>query len=310
MTSGTIYSGLGDIGPAPSIVSIGFFDGVHRGHQSIIQQAVERASAEGVRSAVVTFDRHPMEVVRPGSQPSLLMTKERRAWTLAGLGVDLVVIVPFDDELRHSTPAAFVDRALMGPLQARAVIVGANFRFGHGAAGDVATLAQLGQSRGFRAVGVPLLQARDVTVSSTEIRTALAEGVVERATTMLGRPHIMDGIVVRGDRRGMELGFPTANLTVSERLAVPALGVYAGYFHLRDGRSFPCVTNVGQRPTFSGKDVRIEAHLLDADEDLYGMNAAVDFRHHLRGERRFAGPEALVAQIGRDVDEARRLLAD
>ena len=309
MTSTTIATQLDTVESAPSVVSIGLFDGVHRGHRSIISQAVARADEDGHRSVVVTFDRHPMEVVQPGTQPPLLMTKERRARTLAGLGVDLVVLLPFDDDLRHSKPAAFVDRVLMGPLDARAVIVGANFRFGHRAAGDVATLTELGQARGFRTVGVSLLEIDGVTVSSTEIRTAVAAGDVERAAAMLGRPHIVDGIVVRGDRRGAQLGFPTANLAVSERLAVPAVGVYAGHFRTGDGRSFPSVTNIGQRPTFSGQDVRVEAHLIDADEDLYGTNAALDFRHHLRGEQRFSGPDALVAQIRRDVDEARRLLA-
>jgi riboflavin kinase/FMN adenylyltransferase len=289
-------------------VSIGFFDGAHRGHQSIIHTAVKRARDDGLRSVVVTFDRHPMEVVRPGSQPPLLMTAERRAHSLANLGADLVVLLPFDDDLRHSKPDAFVDRVLMGPVSAQAVIVGTNFRFGHRAAGDVATLAELGAGRGFEAVGVTLLEVDGVTVSSTEIRGAIAAGDVRRAAQFLGRPHLLDGIVVRGERRGAGLGFPTANLAIPDRLAIPANGVYAGLFHLPDGRTFPSVTNVGERPTFSGRDVRVEAHLIDTDEDLYGISAGVDFRHRLRGEQRFSGPDELVTQIRRDVDEARRLL--
>lgn len=197
----------------------------------------------------------------------------------------------------------------MGPLDARSVIVGANFRFGHRAEGDVHILSELAAARGFSAIGVSLLEIDGVMVSSSEIRTAVAAGDVERAAVLLGRPHTLDGIVVRGDRRGAGLGFPTANLAVSERIAVPANGVYAGAFSLPDGRIFDCVTNVGQRPTFSGQDVRVEAHLIDAEEDLYGISAAVDFRHRLRGEERFSGPDELIAQIRRDVDEARRRLA-
>lgn len=308
MTVAPVHHGLASVERAPTAVSIGFFDGVHRGHQSMIRQAVDVAHRRGLRSAVVTFDRHPMEVVRPGSQPPLLMTPERRTDTLARLDVDLVVVIPFDDELRHLTPAAFVDKILMAPLDAAAVVVGGNFRFGHRAEGDVAALTELGHARGFSARGVSLLEIDGVTVSSTEIRAAVSEGAVERASTFLGRPHVLDGIVVRGDQRGADLGFPTANLAVPERVAVPANGVYAGRFRLPDGSAHDCVTNVGLRPTFGGTGVQVEAHLLDADLDLYGMQAAVDFRHRLRGEQRFDGPDALVDQIGRDVAAARALL--
>ena len=303
-----IRYGLDDVGPAPSAVSVGFFDGVHRGHQAIIRRALERGRDSGIRSVVVTFDRHPMEVVRPGSQPPLLMTAERRARVLAGLGVDLVVVLPFDDELRHLSPEDFVDRVLAGPLGARFVVVGANFRFGHKAAGDVAALADLGRARDFETLGADLGEVEDVPVSSSEVRDAVAAGRVEWAARLLGRPHVLDGIVVRGDQRGASLGFPTANLAVPERLAIPANGVYAGFFAHPDGRRLPCVTNVGERPTFAGTDVRVEAHLIGVDEDLYGMSAAVDFHHRLRGEAKFSGPEELVAQIRRDVEEARRLL--
>lgn len=308
MSGARIHHGLGTVERAPTVVSVGFFDGVHRGHQTMIHQAVRLAHDRGLRSAVVTFDRHPMEVVRPGSQPPLLMTAQRRTQTLARSGVDLVVVVPFDDELRHLPPAAFVDKVLMGPLDAAAVIVGANFRFGHRATGDVATLTELGQARGFTARGVSLLEVDGVTVSSTVIRAAVGDGSVDRAAAFLGRPHLLDGIVVRGDRRGAQLGFPTANLAVPERVAVPGNGVYAGHFFSPDGAPHPCVTNVGQRPTFSGAGVRVESHLLDHDADLYGMQAAVDFRHRLRGEQRFDGPDDLVRQIREDVVAARRLL--
>lgn len=303
-----VVSGLDAVEPAPSVVSIGFFDGVHRGHQTIIRRAAQKAVEAGIRSAVVTFDRHPMEVVKPGSQPKLLMPLARRAATLAEQGVDLVVVVAFDDQLRHQSPEAFVDTVLTGPLDAQRVIVGGNFRFGHKAAGDVATLADLGPSRGFAAEGVSLLELEGTVISSTEIRRALDAGDVERAARMLGRPHVVDGVVVRGEERGVTLGFPTANLQVDPRLAAPASGVYTGAFHLPEGGAQPCVTNVGVNPTFGGSERKVEAHLLDWDGDLYGVNASVAFSQRLRDERRFAGPDELVAQIRTDVAEARRLL--
>jgi riboflavin kinase/FMN adenylyltransferase len=303
-----VVTRLEELEPAPSVVSIGFFDGVHRGHQAIVARAVAEARERGLRSAVVSFDRHPMEVIKPGSQPKLLMTLGQRAGELGRLGVDLVVVLPFDDELRHLSPEDFAGRVLAGPLQARHVVVGANFRFGHKAAGDVARLAELGALHGFTAEGVPLLALNDEVVSSTEIRAALDAGRVERAAGMLGRPHAVEGIVVRGDRRGARLGYPTANLEVSRRLAVPARGVYAGHFRLPDGASHPAVTNVGVNPTFGGQELRVEAHLLDFGGDLYGEHGAVDFRHRIRDERRFAGVDELVAQIRADAATARTLL--
>ena len=308
MSESIIAQGLDDVTAEPSVVSIGFFDGVHRGHQTIIKRAARLAESAGVRSVVVTFDRHPQEVVNPGSQPKLLMTLGRRARTLAAQGVDLVVVMPFDDGLRHLPPEGFVDRVLVEPLQAQRVVVGANFRFGHGAAGDVQTLNGLGPSRGFTAEAVTLLELDGVVISSTEIRRAIDEGDVGLAQRMLGRPHAVDGIVVRGDARGAGLGYPTANLQVGRRAAVPARGIYAGAFTLGDGTSHPCVTNVGINPTFGGQELRVEAHLLDFSGDLYGREAAVDFRHRLRDEEKFDSVEALVEQIDRDAAEARRLL--
>jgi riboflavin kinase / FMN adenylyltransferase len=303
-----IARGLGEVDPAPSVVSIGFFDGVHRGHQTIISRAVRQARDRGVRSVAVTFDRHPMEVVNPGSQPKLLMTLERRARSLSAQDVDLVVVLPFDDALRHLPPDEFVDHVLVEPLRAERVIVGSNFRFGHRAAGDVRVLDELGPQRGFSAEGVTLLELDGVVISSTEIRAAVDEGDVERAARMLGRPHVVDGIVVRGDARGTAIGFPTANLHPGRRVAIPAAGVYAGRCHLEDGTTVPCVTNVGVNPTFGGSELRVEAHLLDWSGDLYGRTVGVDFRHRIRDEQRFDGVEALVAQIRRDADTARELL--
>ena len=300
--------GLDEVDAAPSVVSVGFFDGVHRGHQAIIRRAVRHAKDVGLRSVVVTFDRHPMEVVNPGSQPKLLMTLARRADTLAAQGVDLVVVLEFSDALRHLPPEDFVDHVLVDPLRARRVIIGENFRFGHKAAGDVAALADLGSARGFTVEGVTLLQLDGTVISSTEVRAALEQGEVERAARMLGRPHLVDGIVVRGDARGKALGFPTANLQVSRRVAVPARGVYAGRFHLPDGTAHVCATNVGVNPTFGGQELRVEAYLLDWAGDLYGTAVAVDFRHRLRDELKFDSVDALVAQMHADIARTRTLL--
>ena len=303
-----IARSLADVAQAPSVVGIGFFDGVHRGHQSIIRRAVRFAEESGTRSVVVTFDRHPMEVVNPGSQPKLLMTLARRARVLGEQGVDLVVVLPFDDDLRHASAEDFVDHVLCGPLQAQRVVVGANFRFGHKAAGDVAVLADLGPSRGFASEGVTLLELDGTVISSTEIRAAVDRGDVERATRMLGRPHVVDGVVVRGDQRGAELGYPTANLQVDPRIAVPAPGIYAGVAALPGDRQAAAAISVGTNPTFGGAELRIEAFLLDFDEDVYGVRCALDFRHRLRGQERYENIADLAAQIGRDVVQTRALL--
>ncbi len=303
-----VVTGTDGVAAVPSVVSIGFFDGVLLGHRAIIERAVRAAADLGVRSVVVTFDRHPMEVVSPGSQPRLLMTPARRAATLAARGVDLVVVLRFDDELRHLSPEGFVDRVLR-PLGARRVVVGANFRFGHKATGDVATLQALGAVRGFEAEGVRLSGLDGVVISSTEIRAAVEAGDVRWAARLLGRPYLVEGVVVRGDRRGETMGFPTANLQVSRRVAVPARGIYAGLFHTRDGQAHRCVTSVGVNPTFGGQDLRVESFLLDFRGDLYGASAGADFRHRIRDERRFAGAEELVTWIRDDVERARALLA-
>lgn len=313
---GQIKIGLEGVTPTPSVVAIGFFDGVHRGHQSLISRALRAAHTSGVRSVVVTFDRHPLEVVNPGARPPLLMTLDQRLRALSALDVDLVVALPFDDSLRHLSPAEFVDHVLAGPLQARHVVVGANFRFGHKAAGDVTTLADLGPVFDFTSEAVTLLEVDGVVISSTEIRAAVEAGDVEQAARWLGRPHVLEGVVVRGDRRGHDLGFPTANLQVDERAAIPAEGVYAGHFRLPDGGGadgkgtwHPCATSIGLNPTFGGiTTLRVEAFLIDFDGDLYGVEAAVDFTHHLRGQQKFDDVEALIAQMHVDVDRARHLL--
>lgn len=307
-TGATVVADPADLATAPSAVAIGFFDGVHRGHRAIIGAAAEQGRRAGVRTVVVTFDRHPMEVVAPGSQPPLLQTLPRRVATLADCDVDAVVVLPFDDRLRHLPAEGFITHVLGGPLAAVAVVVGENFRFGHRASGDVALLTQAGQREGFSVTGMALHTDSDGrAISSTAIRAALDAGTVADAARMLGRPHAIDGVVVRGDRRGRELGYPTANLHLDARLAVPAPGVYASRLTLPDGRTLPAATSVGTNPTFGGHGLRVEAYVLDFDEDLYGLEVSLAFTHWLRGQERYDDVADLIAQMDGDVAEVRRL---
>ena len=307
------WQGLDDVpdGWGPSAVTIGVFDGVHRGHQRIVGRAAGMAEQLGLPVAVVTFDPHPDEVVRPGSHPPFLCTARRRAELLAGLGVDAVCVLPFTREFSELGPNEFVHAVLVDRLHAAWVVVGENFRFGYRAAGDVALLAELGDKYEFTAEGVPLLTDNGVTVSSSGIRKQLAAGDVGAAARDLGRPHRVEGVVVRGRRRGRALGFPTANLETPPHTAVPADGVYAGWLTSLepDGRErerWPAAISVGTNPTFGDEDRSVEAHALDRDDlDLYGTHVAVDFVARLRGQVRFDSVHELVTQIRHDVDAAR-----
>jgi riboflavin kinase/FMN adenylyltransferase len=304
----TVTSELDAVGAQASVVSIGFFDGVHLGHQAIVGRAMAHASAQGLRSVVVTFDRHPLQIVRPDDVPPLLMTTDRRARTLADLGPDVVVVLPFDERMRMLEPETFIGQVLRAALDARHVVVGHNFRFGHRAAGDVALLEHVGARDGFTVDGVALLELDGAPVSSTRIRTALGEGAVSSATRLLGRPFVIDGTVIHGDHRGRQLGYPTANLAVADDVVVPAAGVYAGILVHADGRRLVGVTSIGTNPTFDGAGMRIETYVLDFDEDLYGASVAVDLRRFLRGQQRFDDVAALVAAMDDDVRRARDAL--
>ena len=301
---------LDEVEPVPSVVTVGFFDGVHRGHQTIIRRAVAAAEDAGVRATAVTFDRHPMEVLAPGSQPKMLMTLDRRIRTLVDeMRLDLVLVLPFTLALSRWPAERFVDEVLVGAVRARKVVVGSNFRFGHKAAGTVATLNDLGPPNDFAVETVGLLHEGERAISSTEVRRRLAAGEVEWAAHALGRPHALDGTVVRGDGRGRAIGVPTANVEAAHGLQVPGRGVYAG--HLEVGTALlPAVVNVGVRPTFGEERFAVEAHVLDFDGDLYGEHVAVWFVHRLRDEQRFDGVDALVAQIRRDIERGRQLLSD
>jgi riboflavin kinase/FMN adenylyltransferase len=298
-----------------SVVTIGEFDGVHRGHQRIVEQARQAAAELGLPVVVVTFDPHPDEVVRPGSHPPLLGTARRRSELLAGLGVDAVCVIPFTLEFSRLGPDEFVRAVLVDKLHTALVVVGENFRFGHKAAGDLALLAELGEKYDFSAEGVPLLAENGATISSTGIRARLAAGDVAGAAHDLGRPHRVEGVVVRGHHRGRALGFPTANLESPPHTAVPADGVYAGWLVQLDSdgteqERWPAAISVGTNPTFDGRERTVEAYALDRDDlDLYGAHMAVDFTQRLRPTVRFASVDELVAQMHDDVDDARRLLA-
>lgn len=305
-----IARSLDEVPAADSVVTIGVFDGVHRGHRTLIGRARRRAEEEGLRSVAVTFDRHPMEVVRPGSQPKYLQSLDHKVASLLDEGIDLVHVLTFDHEFSQQSADEFIRRTLAGPVQARRVVVGANFRFGHGAEGDVQLLAERGDELGFEVEAVTLLEVEGVAVSSSEIRDRIARGEVEWARQGLGRPHVVEGAVVKGDARGQTIGFPTANVEIDDRMQVPARGVYAGHAVVTggDGTPHPMVLNIGNRPTFGGGHVTVEAHLLDVDMDLYGEHLALHIEHRLRDEMKFSGIDELTAQIAADVTRARELL--
>ena len=298
-----------DVGP--TVVTVGNFDGVHRGHRTVLQRAREEADERGIRLVAVTFDPHPMAVLRPEHAPSMLTSVETRAELLADAGVDDVLALPFDRSVADWDPQAFVDRVLVDALRAEAVVVGANFRFGHRAAGDVATLVEAGAAVGFSAVGVPLEGGPQVW-SSTYVRTCLSMGDVAGAAEALGRPFAVRGVVVVGDKRGRDLGFPTANVPIDPAAAAPADGVYAGWLRrLDDGTSYPAAISVGTNPTFDGhRERRVEGYVLDRDDlELYGVEVEIAFVERLRGMLRFDSIEALVEAIHDDVARTREILA-
>jgi riboflavin kinase/FMN adenylyltransferase len=309
------WYGLDDVpaGWGRCVVTIGEFDGVHRGHQRIVERAARAGKERGLPVVVITFDPHPDEVIRPGSHPPLLCSARRRAELLAGLGADAVLVLPFTLEFSRLDPGEFVRTVLVDRLHAAMVAVGEDFRFGHKAAGDVPLLAKLGEKYEFTTEGIPLLGADGARISSTSIRDMLAAGDVAAAAKALGRPHRVEGVVVRGHQRGRALGFPTANLETPPHTAIPADGIYAGWLASldeagRDVERWPAAISIGSNPTFGEGERTVEAYALDrTDLDLYGMHAAIDFTARLRGTLRFDSVDALVEQMRRDVDQAREL---
>jgi riboflavin kinase / FMN adenylyltransferase len=295
-------------GLGPTVVTVGVFDGVHRGHLALLRRVVGEAAARRLPAGAVTFDRHPMAVLRPGGHPKLLTTLRQRVALLGQHGMDFVVVLPFTLELSQVPAERFAAETLFDGVHARAVVVGANFRFGHRAAGDPALLAELGRARGVEVVAVALHGDHDEPVSSTRIRAALARGEVAQAGRLLGRAYSVEGHVVAGDRRGRLLGMPTANLAVPARLVLPGAGVYAGHLEGAAPQALPAVTSVGVNPQFGGEP-RVESHVLDFAGDLYGRRVAVSFEHRVSDNAGFASVDDLIAKMREDLRRARRLLA-
>ena len=295
----------------PSVVTVGFFDGVHHGHRRVVRRAVEAAAERGARSVVLTFDPHPSEVVRPGTHPPLLTTPEFRSDLMSCLGVDAVLVLPFTAELSRQSPEEFVRDVLVSRLHAVGVVVGENFHFGHRAAGNVALLTELGGQYGFAVEGLALAapeEGEESRFSSTDVRRMVLAGDVETAALRLDRPHRVEGPVVHGAKRGRELGFPTANVDTGKYTAIPADGVYAGWL-LVDGERLPAAISVGTNPQFDGEQRTVEAYALDrTDLDLYDRHVAVEFVARVRGQERFAGIDELIERMNQDVAKVRVLL--
>lgn len=299
-------------------VTIGAYDGVHLGHRTVIAELRRRADELGLHSAVVTFDRHPAQVVRPESAPPLLTDSAQQVELLAATGVDHVVVLTFDEARAKEAPEDFVDEVLVGCLNTKLVLVGSDFHFGHERRGNVALLASLGAELGFAVEGIALVgqdghPAADpaARVSSTAVRRALAAGELAVANAMLGRLHEVRGVVEHGDHRGRGWGFPTANVAVPDAIALPADGIYAVWFERADGSVHPGAASLGRRPTiYDDQPFRLlEVHLIDVDDvDLYGEAVRVRFVERLRTEAKFDTIDDLVAQIAADVDQAREIL--
>lgn len=291
----------------PAVVAIGMFDGVHLGHRAVVSKARELATELGLACVVFTFVTHPRTVLRPDTPIPLLTTWEEKSERLQLLGVDRLVGAQFTQSFAEISAEDFIRRILQEQLQARHVVVGYNFAFGHNQSGTVDTLRQMGPAHGFDVTIVPPYTADDGAISSSRIRKLLATGHIEEANRLLGRPYSLTGVVVQGDQRGRLLGFPTANVQVDDQKLLPAFGVYAGHA-LWDGQSRPCVVNLGMRPTFDPPQLRIEAHLLEFNGDLYGRHMTLELLHRLRPEQAFKGVDALVTQIRADVRQASDLL--
>lgn len=288
-------------------VTVGFFDGVHRGHQAVLRRTVQVAAERGLVPVAVTFDRHPREIVSPGQAPRLLTTLERKAALIAEAGVEALLVLPFTEELSRWPPEDFVARILASGLDAGHVVVGSNFTFGHKAKGTLAVLEDLGGVHGFSVQGLGLLLIDGRPVSSSSIREALARGDLEWPRTALGRRYVVDGVVTSGAGRGAALGFPTANLEVAPTMLLPAEGVYAGRATV-EGRELAAAVNVGTNPTFGGEPLHVEAFLLDFEGNVRSRPLAVEFWFRLRDEVRFDSPGALAEQIARDVERTRALV--
>jgi len=282
------------------------FDGVHKGHRRIIKTAVKRAKEIGAQSVVLTFDRHPLEVIKPGSHPSLLTSPALKARLIELLGVDLLVILPFTKKFSQLSPKQFLDK-IRENLKIEQIVVGENFRFGKGAAGDVTFLKEYGQSHGFEVKSLGLVKADGESISSTRIRRLLKEGNLSAVKSFLGHFPIVTGRVVSGAGRGSFLGFHTANIETPDWASLPGKGVYAGFVKIEGGRRRRCAISIGTAPTFSEKKRRLEAHILGFKGDIYGKSVELEVRARIRDEKKFEDAQALAEQIARDVEMVRRM---
>jgi riboflavin kinase/FMN adenylyltransferase len=290
-----------------SVVTVGFFDGVHIGHRAVLARTVERARERDAPAIAVTFDRHPREVLTPGSEPRLLTSVERKAALIEGAGIDVLLVVEFTEEFSRWPADRFVADVLADGLHAEHCVMGANFTFGHKAAGNIDRLVEVGPAHGFTAERVELVDLGGRRVSSSSIREALAEGDLGWPEAALGRRYVLDGTVVRGAGRGHDLGFPTANLRTWPRLLLPGRGIYAGRAEV-DGGAHVAAISVGTNPTFGTEPLHVESYLLDFDGDLVGREMAVEFWSYLRDEVRFDTAAALVDAMTEDVRRTRELV--
>lgn len=291
----------------PSVVTIGVFDGVHRGHQYLLQQLVKAARARGHAAVALTFFPHPDVVIRGLSGRYYLTTPDQRAQLLGDLGIDYVITLPFDDQIRNIRAADFVDQ-MIAHLRLQSLWVGTDFALGYQREGNVTFLREQGAQKSFSVEVIDLLMEENAAISSSTIRAALQQGNVEEAREMLGRSYSVSGEVVHGEKRGRALGFPTANIDVWSEQVVPGNGIYAGWA-LLGGERFMAVTNVGTRPTFDGQNLTVEAYLLDFDRDIYGETLTFTFESYLRPELRFNDVQELIVQMGADVEAGRAYLA-
>jgi riboflavin kinase/FMN adenylyltransferase len=298
---------LGQFSPRKEmLLTIGVFDGVHLGHRHLISRLKELAGKQGYSSGVITFSQHPREVLSPKTRLPSLTSLEQRTALLQETDVDIVIPLPFTPQLANLSPQQFIS-LLQGYLKMKGLVVGPDFALGKGRKGDIDTLRRLGQEMDFSVTVVPPMKIDGEVVSSTAIREALAKGDIKRAQRLLGRPFRLQGRVVSGDKRGVKLGFPTANLEVAPGQALPAGGVYAGRAYI-DGQSYSAMTNIGTRPTFGGGPQLIEVYLIDYNGDLYGQELAIDIIERLRDEKKFDTPEQLIEQIAEDVKQGKALL--
>ena len=302
-----LYQTLADVPAGERAIALGTFDGVHLGHRQVMETAIAEARALGVPAMVATFHPHPMSVTAPGRAPEALCSLARRIALIGEVGADEVVVIRFDRALAEREADDFVEHVLVDALGARAVVAGADFRFGHDRRGDARLLEACGARHGFAVTSVPLLEIGGERVSSTRIRERIRAGDVEAAATLLGRPPEVEGAVIRGDARGRELGVPTANLAVPPGCVLPAEGVYSGAAVLPRGLGVRrAAISIGTNPTFAGpRHLRIEAHLLDFDGDLYGSPLRLEVRRYLRAQQAFDDLDDLVRQMDVDIAQAR-----